>query len=145
MRHTAGMSKTRENAGGVETRSPLNGVVLAEEHRFRPGNPGRPKGARDKFPRLVDHELRKRAPGDTRTRRQRIVDAMIKKLEEGDPAILREFLKRVWPAEQHVTLHGDADNPVVLQASRVVDRMDESDRAALREIAHKALQGGDGE
>jgi hypothetical protein len=62
----------------------------AANTRFKPGNPGRPKGARNKrtvwLEKIEDKDLKA------------VRDAVVEKAKDGDMAAARILLDRVWPA-----------------------------------------------
>lgn len=72
--------------------------------RFKPGNPGRPKGSRHKTSLAVEALLEGEAEALTR----RAIDAAL----NGDTTALRLCMERIAPARRGTTVHLDLGGPV---------------------------------
>jgi hypothetical protein len=94
--------------------------------RFGPGNPGRPKGARN----VVSAVLDQIADGHADT----ILAAVIKAAEEGDPRSAELILKRVWPEPRGRPIAFDIP-PVLDDAHHMVTKV----RALIASVASGQL------
>ncbi|MCL6286020.1 hypothetical protein M3P21_21115 [Ruegeria sp. 2012CJ41-6] len=107
----------RNNGSNTEARNP--------DGTFKPGNPGRPRGARHKTTRAIEALLE----GEGEALAQKAIDLAL----EGDMAALRLCIERIAPARK--------DAPVSFNLPRIESAQDASEaaQAVLRAVSEGEL------